>query len=96
MPHGDAPQGAAQQPAGAAAAGAAPAAATAQVVTSPTGSTLSSYEELTFLPEDFELPAGALSEVDRSSPASPDDVFRCPSCTAPECMVGGTHMVYGG
>ncbi|KAI8464153.1 MAG: threonine dehydratase I [Monoraphidium minutum] len=63
----------------------------AQVVAaSPTpsasGSTLSSYEELTFLPEDFELPRGVMSEVDRSSPESPDDVFRCPGCTAPECM----------
>lgn len=38
------------------------------------------------MPEDFELPPGVVSEVDRTSPLSPDDVFRCPGCTAPECM----------
>jgi hypothetical protein len=50
---------------------------------------MGSYDELTFAPEDFELPPGVLSEVDRGSPPSPDDVFRCPGCTRPECMVRG-------
>lgn len=52
----------------------------------PSVSSLSSYEELTFIPEDFELPPGVLSTVDRTSPESPDDVFRCPGCTAEACM----------
>jgi hypothetical protein len=55
-----------------------------------TMSSLASLEELhplTFAPEDFELLPGQLSTVDRTSPLSPDDVFRCPGCTKPECQV---------
>jgi len=48
---------------------------------------LSSYEELTFLPEQFQLPPGQLSEVDRTSPEAAEDVFRCPGCTQEACMV---------
>lgn len=104
-PASPAPIGSAQPAAASptAAAAAAPAAETAQVVTSSSGSTLSSYEELTFLPEDFELPAGVLSGVDRDSALSPDDVFRCPGCTKPDCMVrggvgeeGARALVHGG
>jgi hypothetical protein len=68
---------------------AAPTAATVVTSGSSSGSSLSSFEELTFIPEEFELPPGVLSEVDRTSPASPDDVFRCPGCTKAECMVRG-------
>ena len=44
-------------------------------------------DELTVAPEDFELAPGELSFVDRTSPESPDDVFRCVGCTRPECQV---------
>jgi hypothetical protein len=48
-------------------------------------------EPLLVAPEDFVLPPGELSAVDRSSPPSPADTFRCPGCTVPECQVGGGH-----
>ena len=49
---------------------------------------LASFEEfLTFEPEEFELEEGAVSSVNRSSPLSADDVFRCPGCTKAECQV---------
>ena len=58
----------------------------------------SSYDELTFLPEHFQLQPGKLSAVDRTSQGSADDVFRCPGCTRPECMVsvglGGHSRAY--
>eukprot|EP00879_Flechtneria_rotunda_P017966 GHRR01018830.1.p1 GENE.GHRR01018830.1~~GHRR01018830.1.p1 ORF type:complete len:425 (+),score=126.20 GHRR01018830.1:51-1277(+) len=48
---------------------------------------LSSFEEqLTFVPEDFELPAGVLSTVDRTSPLAPEDAYRCIGCTNPACQ----------
>jgi len=40
-------------------------------------------------PEDFELAPGVLGPVDRETPASPADAYRCVGCTAPECMVRG-------
>jgi hypothetical protein len=53
---------------------------------------LASFEEfLTFEPEDFELEEGAVSNVNRSSPMSPDDVFRCPGCTKADCQVRSGH-----
>jgi hypothetical protein len=55
-----------------------------------TTASLASLEELhplTFAPEDFELPPGQLSTVDRTSALSQDDVFRCPGCTKAECQV---------
>lgn len=49
---------------------------------------LSSYEDpYTFVPEDYELPAGVLSIVDRTSPPAPEDAYRCTGCTRPECQV---------
>lgn len=36
-------------------------------------------------PEDFVLPQGQLSTIDRERPQSPADVFRCAACTRPEC-----------
>lgn len=49
---------------------------------------LNSYEDpYTFVPEDYELPAGVLSQVDRTLPAAPEDAFRCIGCTRPECQV---------
>jgi hypothetical protein len=49
---------------------------------------ISSYEDpLLCVPEDFELPPGVLSSVDRTSPAAPEDAFRCIGCTRPECQV---------
>jgi hypothetical protein len=38
-------------------------------------------------PEDFTLPPGELSTIDRTSPPSTQDVFRCPGCTEPACQV---------
>lgn len=53
-----------------------------------TSTSLRSYEDpYTFVPEDYELPAGVLSSVDRTSPASPEDAYRCIGCTSPECQV---------
>lgn len=43
-------------------------------------------ESLSCLPEDFTLPPGEVSFVDRVSEESPADVFRCPGCTRPECQ----------
>ena len=40
-----------------------------------------------FAPEDFQLDAGVPSTIDRDASPSPADVFRCPSCTEPECQV---------
>jgi hypothetical protein len=68
------------EPAAAAGASAAAAAAAA----SPAQSMLSSMEEA-MAPDEFELPPGVVSEVDRGGPLSPDDVFRCPGCARPEC-----------
>lgn len=42
---------------------------------------------LVFAPEDFKLEPGAYSQIDRLSPASPEDVFRCNSCTEAACQV---------
>lgn len=50
-----------------------------------------------FAPEDFQLEAGVPCTIDRDSPASPLDVFRCPSCTEPACQVplGLRHWISG-
>lgn len=68
--------------------GAAAAAAGAATL-SPTES-LGSLEEsstLTNVPEDYELPPGVLSSIDRTSPAAPEDAYMCPGCTKAECKV---------
>lgn len=39
------------------------------------------------LPEDFQLPPGQLSHVERSKPLAAADAFRCAACTRPECQV---------
>lgn len=55
---------------------------------------LSSYEDnQKCVPEDFELPAGVVSRVDRISPLAPEDAFRCIGCTNAECQVGCSVMV---
>lgn len=36
-------------------------------------------------PEDFTLPAGRLSAIDRSSPPAAADAFRCVGCVDPAC-----------
>jgi hypothetical protein len=69
--------------------GPAAAAAAGAATLSPTES-LSSLEEpstLTNVPEDYELPPGVLSSIDRTSPAAPEDAFMCPGCTKEECKV---------
>lgn len=38
-------------------------------------------------PEDFQLPPGQLSHVERSKPLAAADAFRCAACTRPECQV---------
>ena len=38
-------------------------------------------------PEDFVLPQGQLSPIDRERPQAPADVFRCAACSRPECQV---------
>lgn len=49
---------------------------------------ISSYEDpLMCVPEDFELAPGMLSSVDRTSPAAPEDAYRCIGCIRPECQV---------
>lgn len=40
-----------------------------------------------WLPEEFELEAGAVSTVDREGLNNPDDIFRCSGCSLPECQV---------
>lgn len=70
------------QPPAVAAAAAAGAAATLSVTQS-----LGSIDEVaTCVPEEFELPLGVLSTVDRTSPSAPEDAYRCPGCTRPECQ----------
>lgn len=44
-------------------------------------------EGLVRKPEDFQLPQGQLSYVERCEPLSVEDVFRCTACTRPECQV---------
>jgi hypothetical protein len=62
-----------------------PAAAAAPSVTIES---MASYEDpLVCVPEDFELAPGVLSSVDRTSPAAPEDAYRCIGCTRPECQV---------
>jgi hypothetical protein len=62
-----------------------PAAAAAPAVTIES---MASYEDpLVCVPEDFELAPGVLSSVDRTSPAAPEDAYRCIGCTRPECQV---------
>lgn len=39
-------------------------------------------------PEDFKLPPGKLSKVDRMGKSSAADVFRCVGCTEAACQVG--------
>jgi hypothetical protein len=39
------------------------------------------------VPEDYELAPGELSTIDRTSPAAPEDAYRCPGCTKAECQV---------
>ncbi|GAB4821594.1 hypothetical protein N2152v2_008640 [Parachlorella kessleri] len=36
-------------------------------------------------PEDFRLPPGQLSSIDRTSAPHPQDVFRCAACSDPAC-----------
>lgn len=82
QPAASAADAAAQQPPAVAAA-AAGAAATLSVTQS-----LGSIDEVaTCVPEDFELPLGVLSPVDRTSPSAPEDAYMCPGCTRPECQV---------
>ncbi len=38
-------------------------------------------------PEDFTLPVGQLSTVDRHSEVAPEDVYRCAGCTRSACQV---------
>lgn len=40
-----------------------------------------------WLPEEFELEAGAMSTVHREGLNNPADVFRCSGCSLPECQV---------
>lgn len=40
-----------------------------------------------FSPEQYQLPPGQLSTVDRTSPALPDDAYKCIGCTRAECQV---------
>eukprot|EP00882_Tetradesmus_deserticola_P009548 GHRQ01010082.1.p1 GENE.GHRQ01010082.1~~GHRQ01010082.1.p1 ORF type:complete len:591 (+),score=253.76 GHRQ01010082.1:116-1888(+) len=48
---------------------------------------IASYEDpLVCVPEDYELGPGVLSSVDRTSPAAPEDAYRCIGCTRPECQ----------
>jgi hypothetical protein len=62
-----------------------PAAADAPAVTIQS---MASYEDpLVCVPEDFELAPGVLSSVDRTSPAAPEDAYRCIGCTRLECQV---------
>ncbi len=44
-------------------------------------------EGLVRKPEDFQLPQGQLSYVERCEPLAAADVFRCTACTRPECQV---------
>jgi hypothetical protein len=84
QPAASAAADAAAQPSAIAAAAAAGAAATLSVTQS-----LGSIDEVaTCVPEEFELPLGVLSTVDRTSPSAPEDAYRCPGCTRPECQVG--------
>lgn len=43
--------------------------------------------KLVFAPEDLTAEPGVHSHIDRLSPAVPEDVFRCGSCTEAECQV---------
>jgi hypothetical protein len=45
------------------------------------------------VPEDFQLPAGELSTVDRTRTILAQDVFRCFGCTKPECQVRSVFAV---
>lgn len=49
------------------------------------------------LPEEFQLPSGQLSHVERSKPLAAADAFRCAACTRPECQVrpGGAAAACG-
>lgn len=49
-------------------------------------------EGLVRKPEDFQLPQGQLSYVERCEPQAAADVFRCAACTRPECQVGPLTM----
>lgn len=69
-----------------------PAASPADSEANPSGSQIDSLasvelNDLLCNPEDFVLPPGELSVVDRQSDESPEDVFRCPGCTRPACQV---------
>ncbi len=46
-----------------------------------------SQDRLIYAPEDFKLEAGVESHIDRDSPAVPEDIFRCSSCTEAACQV---------
>lgn len=48
----------------------------------------STPSQLIYEPEDFQLPPGEVSRVDRVGKNSPADVFRCPGCTEPACQGG--------
>lgn len=63
-----------------------PVAAATLSVTQSLGS-LDESNQATSVPEDFELGPGVLSPVDRTSPPAPEDAYRCPGCTKPECQV---------
>ena len=53
----------------------------------------SSPPKLVFAPEDFKLEPGVHSHIDRQSPSSAEDVFRCSSCTEAACQVLDAHSV---
>ena len=40
-----------------------------------------------YAPEDFTMPPGEPSSIDRTHPAESADVFRCVGCTEPDCQV---------
>jgi hypothetical protein len=58
------------------------------VVSLDIADSLSSLEDrLACVPEDYVLPPGVLSDIDRTSPLAPEDTYRCTGCTKPECQV---------
>ena len=51
----------------------------------PPASEQAQHQGIVRAPEDFQLPPGELSVVDRSRPLVASDMFRCAACLRPEC-----------